>query len=142
MTSTSTEPPARRRRPWSRRTSTGADVALGILLALVEVAVFLLHGFGTGMEIWAAQGDVPRIEAAQRAELDWESYFLVAVLAGAGIAALFRARWTMILQLLAALAAGAMLVGGQHAWDREHPEPPPRPGPEYTPCYSGSGKCN
>ncbi|MEU5808645.1 MULTISPECIES: DUF6234 family protein [unclassified Streptomyces] len=135
-------PPRLPWRPWSRRTATGADVASGVLLLLVEVAVAVLHGFGTGMEVWAAQGRVERIEAAELAELTWLSYYLVVVLGLAAVAALFRARWSVVLQLLAALGVAALLVLAQHDWDRAHPKPPPRPGPEYVPCYSGSGKCN
>ncbi|MCB5179395.1 DUF6234 family protein [Streptomyces antimicrobicus] len=145
MTDASAAPPARPRppwRPWSRRKSTGADVALGVLLLLVEVAVAVLHGFGTGMEVWAAQGEAERIEAAELAELTWLSYHLVVVLALAAVAALFRARWTVVFQLLAALAVAALLALAQHDADRLHPDPPPRPGPEYVPCYSGSGRCN
>ncbi|MEV7611814.1 DUF6234 family protein [Streptomyces sp. NPDC089799] len=135
-------PPRPPWRPWSRRKSTGADVAFGILLLLVEVAVAVLHGFGTGMDIWAAQGQADRIEAAELAELGWLSYHLVVVLGLAGVAALFRARWSVVLQLLAALGVTALLVLAQHDWDRAHPEPPSRPGPEYVPCYSGSGRCS
>ncbi|RSS48964.1 hypothetical protein EF918_36280 [Streptomyces sp. WAC06614] len=93
------------------------------------------------MEVWAAQGQVERIEAAELAELAWLSSYLVVVLGLAGAAALFRARWSVVLQLLAALAVAAVLALAQHDWDRAHPEPPPRSGPAYVPCHSGSGRC-
>lgn len=142
MTHVAPAPPRRRNRPWSNRTSTGADVTVAVLLFLVEMVVFLSTGFAYGMEAWAAQGDQERIDAARLADIAWMSYFLLAVLALAGLAMLSRARWTAVSQLLAAAAAAVLLVLAQHDYDRAHPTPAPRPGPEYVPCYSGSGRCN
>ncbi|MFF4369228.1 DUF6234 family protein [Streptomyces sp. NPDC001594] len=135
-------PRRRRRRPWSHRTSTGADVTVAVLLFLLEAAVFVLVLFGHGMEAWAAQGDRERIEAADHAGRVWMAQFLVAMLVLAVLAMVSRARWTAASHLLAAAAAAALLVLAQHEYDRSHPRPAPRPGPEYVPCYSGSGRCN
>ncbi|KIF02833.1 hypothetical protein PL81_27730 [Streptomyces sp. RSD-27] len=134
-----TEP--RRRRPWSRRTSTGADVTVAIVLFLLEAAVFLSGLFGYGMEAWAAQGDQERIAAADLAGRQWMAGFLVALLLSAVLAMVSRAPWTAASQLLAAAAVAALLVLAQHAYARSHPTPAPRPGPEYVPCHSGSGRC-
>ncbi|MGK5547553.1 DUF6234 family protein [Streptomyces sp. URMC 127] len=143
MTCTPPEPPPRRKwRPWSRRTSLGADVGVGILLFLVEAAVFLGGLFDSGMEIWAAQGQEDRIEAARIAELAWTQHFLIATLVLAGLALLSRAPWTVLSQLLAAGTVAVLLMLAQHDYDRRHPAPPPPPNPAYTPCYSGSGRCN
>ncbi|WP_332757731.1 DUF6234 family protein [Streptomyces sp. MT206] len=30
----------------------------------------------------------------------------------------------------------------QHDYDLSHPRPAPAPSPGYSPCYSGSGRCN
>ncbi|MEU6863485.1 DUF6234 family protein [Streptomyces sp. NPDC046876] len=145
MTHAAPAPPApkrRRNRPWTHRTSTGADVTVAVLLFLVEVVVFLLAAFGYGMEAWAAQGNQERIDAARLADIAWMSHFLLATLVLAGLAMLSRARWTAVSQFLAAAAAAALLVLAQHDYDRAHPTPAPRPGPEYVPCHSGSGRCN
>ncbi|MEV4927326.1 DUF6234 family protein [Streptomyces roseoverticillatus] len=143
MTCALPEPPPRRKwRPWSRRTSLGQDLGVGILLFIVEAAVFLGVLFDYGMEIWAAQGQEDRIEAARSAELAWTQHFLVATLVLAGLALLSRAPWTVLSQLLAAGAVAVLLTLAQHDYDRRHPAPPPAPNPAYTPCYSGSGRCN
>ncbi|MGW2596183.1 DUF6234 family protein [Streptomyces klenkii] len=67
------------------------------------------------MEIWAAQGQEDRIEAARIAKLAWTQHFLIAalVLAGlvlAGLALLSRAPWTVLSQLLAAGATPGPVV--------------------------------
>ncbi|MFF4580343.1 DUF6234 family protein [Streptomyces sp. NPDC001389] len=142
MTHTASDTPRRAHWPWSNRTSTGADVTLAVLLFLLEAVVFVLVLFGQGMEAWAAQGDRERIEAAELAGRVWMSHFLVAMLVLAVLAMVSRARWTAVSHLLAAAAVAALLVLAQHDHDRSHPAPVPRPGPEYVPCYSGSGRCN
>ncbi|MEV5374405.1 DUF6234 family protein [Streptomyces nondiastaticus] len=143
MTYALPEPPPRRRwRPWSRRTPPGLDVGVGVLLFLVEAAVFVAIDFGYGMEVWAAQGAQERIEAARIAGLAWTQRFLIATLVFAGLALLSRAPWTVLSQLLAAGAVAVLLTLAQHDYDRRHPDPPPAPNPAYTPCYSGSGRCN
>ncbi len=120
----------------------GWDIALGIVLFLVEAAVFLWVGFGYGMEVWAAQGKQARIDAAHLAELAWMRHFLIVTVVIAACALLSRAPWTVVSQLLAAGAVAALLVLAQHDYDRAHPGPAPAPDPGYTPCYSGSGRCS
>ncbi|MFE1775389.1 DUF6234 family protein [Streptomyces sp. NPDC059008] len=142
MTCAFPEPSPRRGRPWSRRTPRGRDVGIGIALFVVEAAVFLLAGFGYGMEVWAAQGEQARIDAVQLAQLAWMQYFFVAVVVCAGLAALFRAPWTVLSQLLAAGAVAVLFVLAQHDYDRSHPGPAPVPSAGYTPCYSGSERCD
>ncbi|MGW7552059.1 DUF6234 family protein [Streptomyces rimosus] len=137
-----TPPPRPGRLPWSRRTPLGQDIALGIVLFLVEAAVFLWVGFGYGMEVWAAQGRRARIEAAQLAQLAWTQHFLIALIVIAGLALLSRAPWTVVSQVLAAGVVAALLLLAQHEYDRAHPGPAPKPDPAYTPCYSGSGRCH
>ncbi len=108
MTYAPTEPAPRPRRgrPWSRRTPLGRDIALGIVLFVVEAAVHFSVRFGHGMEMWAAQGDETRIEAARLADLAWMQHFLVAMIVFVVIALLFRAPWTALSQLLAARGGG------------------------------------
>ncbi|MFD6180602.1 DUF6234 family protein [Streptomyces goshikiensis] len=142
MTYAPIEPAPRRGRPWSRRMPLGRDVALGILLFLVEAAVYSAVRFGHGMEMWAAQADETRIEAARLADFAWMQNFLVAMIVFVVLALLFRAPWTAVSQLLAAAAAAALLVLAQHDYDLSHPRPAPAPSPGYSPCYSGSGRCN
>ncbi|MFJ8164458.1 DUF6234 family protein [Streptomyces sp. NPDC096136] len=142
MTPPPLDTPRRRSRPWSRRTSTGADVTVAIVLFLLDAAVFVYGLFGYGMEAWAAQGDQERIEAAELAGRVWMSGSLVVLLLFAVLAMVARAPWTAASQLLAAAGVAALLVLAQHDHDRSHPTPAPRPGPEYVPCYSGSGRCN
>ncbi len=104
--------------------------------------MFLAVLFDYGMETWAAQGQEDRIEAARVAELAWTRHFLIATLVLAGLALLSRAPWTVVSQLLAAGTVAVLLTLAQHDYDRRHPAPPPPPNPAYTPCYSGSGRCN
>ncbi|MFD9480762.1 MULTISPECIES: DUF6234 family protein [Streptomyces] len=120
-----TEPRSRRGwRPWSRRTSLGADLAIGIPLLLLGVGWLALdYMFGHGLEVWAAQGDLDRIDAADLAHMARIQDYLVAVLVVAVLALVFRARWTVLTQLLAAALAGALLMFAQHSWDRSHPGP-------------------
>ncbi|MFF4250860.1 DUF6234 family protein [Streptomyces sp. NPDC001663] len=108
-------PASPRSRPWSSRTSRGSDIAAGIGLFIGETVLFLWLAFGYGMEVWAAQGEQTRIDAAQRAELAMTQHFLLAVLALAGLALLSRARWTATLQLLAAAILAVLLADSQHA---------------------------
>ncbi|MFE0174316.1 DUF6234 family protein [Streptomyces sp. NPDC059002] len=142
MTCALPEPPARRRLPWSGRTSVRADVAVGILLFVVEAVVFVAGLFGHGMEVWAAQGDQARIDAARLAGIAWTAHLLVAALVVAVLAALSRAPWTVVSQLLVAGTLGALLVVSQHEYERTHPGPAPTPRAGYSPCYSGSGTCD
>ncbi|MGW6864159.1 DUF6234 family protein [Streptomyces sp. NPDC054904] len=125
MTDSLTEPrPRSGWRPWSRQTSRGADLTIGILLLLFGVGWLALdYMFGHGMEVWAAQGDRERIDGANLAYIARTQHYLVAVLVIAVLALVSRARWTVLSQLLAAALAGALLVTAQHSWDRSHPGP-------------------
>ncbi|MFI8875432.1 DUF6234 family protein [Streptomyces sp. NPDC055243] len=142
MTCALTEPRRRRRWPWSSRTSLRADVSMGLLLLVVEVVVHVAGSFGHGMEVWAAQDDQARIDAAQRAGIAWTQYLLIGALVLAVLAALARAPWTMMLQLLAVAALTVLFVFSQHEYERTHPGPAPTPSAGYSPCYSGSNRCD
>lgn len=128
MTTSSTEPRRRRgRRPWSRRTPRAADLAIGIPLLLLGAGLLVLDAmFGHGLEIWAAQGDLGRIETADLAYMARLQNFLVVVLVVAVLALVSRAPWTVLSQVLAAILAGVMLTAAQHSWDRSHPPRPVR----------------
>lgn len=125
MTDSPTGPrPRRGLRPWSRRTPLAADLAIGIPLLLLGVGWLALDFMlGHGMEVWAAQGDQERIDAADLAHLARIQNFFVTVLVIAVVALVFRARWTVLSQLSAAALAGALLIIAQHDWDRDHPSP-------------------
>ncbi|MFG2137615.1 DUF6234 family protein [Streptomyces sp. NPDC048650] len=115
----------KRRRPWSHRTRSGVDLALAIPLFLLEIAWLVLDWiFGFGLEVWAAQGDQVRIDAAGLAHIGRVWILLVAVLTLAVLAGVFRARWTVITHLLVALLAGGVLVVARHQWDNSHAPPP------------------
>ncbi|MEW1634039.1 DUF6234 family protein [Streptomyces sp. NPDC093801] len=131
----------RRRRPWSNRTPTGADVTIAVLLFLLEAVVVVLGLFGHGMEEWAAQGDRERIEAAELAGRVWLSRCLVAAMLLAVVAMVSRARWTVVSHLLVAAGIAALLVLDQHDRDRSHPTPEPRPALEFSLCLSGGDRC-
>ncbi|HET6857740.1 MAG TPA: DUF6234 family protein [Streptomyces sp.] len=142
MTHVLPEPSPRRRWPWPSKPSRAKDVSVGIVLFLIEAVVYVGKSFGDGMEVWAAQGEEARIDASRFASLAWAEHFLVVILVLAGLAALARAPWTVLLQLLAAGAVAALLGVAQHDYDRTHPGPAPTPSAGYSPCYSGSGRCN
>lgn len=123
MMNTPTAP--KRWRPWSRRTHLGVDLALAIPLFLLETAWLVLDWmFGLGMEVWAAQGDQDRIDAAGLAHIERVWVVLIAVLTVAVLAGIFRARWTVIAHLLVALLAGGVLVLAQDQLDGSHAPPP------------------
>ncbi|WP_046494130.1 DUF6234 family protein [Streptomyces odonnellii] len=108
-------------RPWSHRTRLGVDIALAMSLFLLEIAWLALDSiYGFGLEVWAAQGDQARIDAAGLAHLGRVRMLLIAALILAVLAGIFRARWTATAQLLAALLAGGVLVAAQQEWDNSH----------------------
>ncbi|MEU8685913.1 DUF6234 family protein [Streptomyces sp. NPDC048611] len=118
-------PAPRRRRPWSHRTRPGVDLAFAIPLLLLETMWLVVDWmFGLGLKVWAAQGDQERIDAAALAHLGRVWVLLVATLALAVLAGVFRARWTVIAHLLVALLAGGVLAVAQHQWDISHPPSP------------------
>ncbi|MFG2359739.1 DUF6234 family protein [Streptomyces sp. NPDC048521] len=122
---TDTLPVPERRRPWSHRTRLGADLALAIPLFLLETAWLVLDWiYGYGLEVWAAQGEQARIDAAGLAHIERVRMLLIAVLLVVVLAALFRARWTVIAHLLMALLVGGSLAAAQHEWDHSHAPPP------------------
>ncbi|MFI9047020.1 DUF6234 family protein [Streptomyces sp. NPDC053427] len=122
---TDTPPAPERRRPWSQRTRLGVDLALAIPLLLLETAWLVLDWiYGYGLEVWAAQGEQAQIDAAGLAHIGRLQMLLIAVLILAVLAAIFRARWTVIAHLLVALLAGGSLTAAQHEWEHSHTSPP------------------
>ncbi|MDT0466643.1 DUF6234 family protein [Streptomyces gibsoniae] len=138
MTNSLPEPTPRRRWPWSSRTSAGSDLAAALALFVGEVAVFGWKSFGCAMQIWAAQGAQAEIETSRIASIAWTEHVLIATLVLAGLAALTRAPWTVLSQLLAAGTLAVLLVLSQYDHDRTHPGPAPTPSVGYSPCYSGT----
>ncbi|MGW2443414.1 DUF6234 family protein [Streptomyces sp. NPDC001675] len=127
-------PVPKRRRPWSRRTRLGVDLALAIPLSLLETGWLVVDWiYGYGLDVWAAQGQQSQIDAAGLAHLGRLRVMLVALLVAAVLAALFRARWTVTAHLLVALLAGGSLAAAQHEWDHSHA---PAPG-----CVRYSANC-
>ncbi|WP_316741830.1 DUF6234 family protein [Streptomyces sp. MK7] len=123
-----------RRWPWSRRTRLGLDLGLAIPLFLLETAWLVLDWiYGFGLEVWAAQGDRARIDAAGLAHIERVRTLLIVVLGLAALAGVFRARWTVIAHLLVALLAGGALTAAQQEWDHSHS---PSPG-----CVRYSANC-
>ncbi|MET8784191.1 DUF6234 family protein [Streptomyces sp. NPDC049097] len=114
-----------RRRPWSRRTRPGVDLALAIPLLLAETAWLALDWiYGFGLEAWAAQGDQARIDSAAFAHMERLRMLLIVVLLLAVLAGVFRARWTVVAHLLVALLAGGILVAERQEWDNSHSPSP------------------
>ncbi|UXY25434.1 DUF6234 family protein [Streptomyces sp. HUAS TT20] len=119
MTDTLSAP--KRRLPWSHRTRLGVDLALAIPLFLLETAWLVLDWtYGHGLEVWAAQGDRARIDAAGLAHMERVRMLQIAVLVLAVVAGMFRARWTVIAHLLVALLTGQVLAVARHEWDNHH----------------------
>ncbi|WP_237545957.1 DUF6234 family protein [Streptomyces sp. SID1046] len=73
---------------------------------------------GHGLDVWAAQGDLGRIETADLAHMARIQTFLVVVL----LALVSRAPRTVLSQVLLAILAGVVLTAAQHSWDRSHPD--------------------
>ncbi|AIA00696.1 DUF6234 family protein [Streptomyces noursei] len=118
-------PAPERRRPWSRRTRLGVDLALAIPLFLLETAWLVVDWiFRYGLELWAAQGEQARIDVASLAHTGRVRVLLISVLIVAVLAAVFRARWTVIAHLLVALLAYGSLTAAQYDWERRHAPPP------------------
>ncbi|MGW1745634.1 DUF6234 family protein [Streptomyces sp. NPDC002092] len=114
-----------RRRPWSRRTRPGVDLAFAIPLFLLEAGWLALDWiYGYGLAVWAAQGDRARIDAAGLAHMERLRELLIVVLVLAVVAGVFRARWTVVAHLLVALLAGGALTAAQREWNHDHSPPP------------------
>ncbi|WP_371589920.1 DUF6234 family protein [Streptomyces virginiae] len=77
---------------------------------------------GHGLDIWAARGDLGRIETADLAHMARIQTFLVVVLVVALLALVSRAPWTVLSQVLLAILAGVVLTAAQHGWDRSRPD--------------------
>ncbi|MCX5387279.1 DUF6234 family protein [Streptomyces sp. NBC_00083] len=135
-------PRRRRRRPWSKKTSLGTDIAAAMLLLLTEILLGVRKVFVDSMEAWAAEGRQTNTAASDLASIRWLEYFLAAIVLLAIIATVCLAPCTAVLQFLAAGAVALMLVLAQHSYHQAHPDPPPKPDPHYTPCYSGSHRCH
>ncbi|WP_242625853.1 DUF6234 family protein [Streptomyces sp. BK022] len=119
-----TLPAPRRRFPWSRRTRLGVDLALAIPLFLLETGWVVLDAvYGVGLEVWAAQGEQARIDAAHLAFMERLRVLQIAALVVVVLAALFRARWTVTAHLLLALLLGGALAGERHDWEKSHSAP-------------------
>ncbi|MEV7202672.1 DUF6234 family protein [Streptomyces griseoluteus] len=121
---TETRPAPRRRFPWSRRTRPGVDLALAIPLFLLETGWVVLDAiYGAGLEVWAAQGEQARIDAAELAFMERLRVLQIAALVLAVLAAVFRARWTAIAHLLLVLLLGGALAAERHDWEKSHSAP-------------------
>ncbi|MEU8963404.1 MULTISPECIES: DUF6234 family protein [unclassified Streptomyces] len=115
-----------RPRPWSRPTSRGADLAFAIPVLLLGTGWLVLDCiYGAGLEVWAAQSDQRRIDAADLAHLGRLHVFLIAVLVMALLAGISRAWWTVTTQLLLALLAGGLLMSVPHPGATGHAGPTP-----------------
>ncbi|MFD7792643.1 MULTISPECIES: DUF6234 family protein [unclassified Streptomyces] len=133
MTDTVSSPA--RRRPWSDRTRLGVDLAFAVPMLLLGVGWLALDWvFAFGLEVWAAQGDQGRIDAASLAHMERLRMLLIALLVPTVLAAVFRARWTVIAHLLLAVLAGGALTAAQHEWDNDHRAP-------STTCVRYSANC-
>ncbi|MFJ8991180.1 DUF6234 family protein [Streptomyces sp. NPDC102279] len=122
MTDTLSAPDSRR--PWSRRTRLGVDLAFAVPLFLSGIAWLAFDWiYAFGLEVWAAQGDEARIDAASLAHMERLRTLLIALLVPAVLAGIFRARWTVIAHLLIALLAGGALTAAQNEWDSDHDLP-------------------
>ncbi|KJS59662.1 hypothetical protein VM95_25895 [Streptomyces rubellomurinus] len=113
-----------------------------MLFLVVLALVYVGRMFGYGMDLWAASGEQGAADRVARGQLSFTWGLLGAALGAAGLAALLRARWTAGLQLFGAAVLFVFAVQLGHAYNRSHPAPPPPPKPGYTPCYSGSGRCD
>ncbi|MFD8258234.1 DUF6234 family protein [Streptomyces griseoluteus] len=121
---TETRPAQRRLFPWSRRTRLGVDLALAIPLFLLETGWVVLDAmYGVGLEVWAAQGEQARIDAADLAFMERLRVLQIAALVLVVLAAVFRARWTAITHLLLALLLGGALAAERHDWEKSHSAP-------------------
>ncbi|MCX4881627.1 DUF6234 family protein [Streptomyces sp. NBC_00847] len=114
-----------RRRPWSRRTRLGVDLALAIPLLLLETGWLVLDWiYGYGLAEWAAQGDQAQVDAAGLAHMQRLRVLLIAVLVLAVVAGVFRARWTVVVHLVVALLACGALTAARQEWNHDHSPPP------------------
>lgn len=111
-------------RPWSHPTPRGVDLAFAISLFLLGTAWLVLDWvFGLGMDVWAAQGDQGRIDAAGLAHIGRTQVLLVVVLTMAVLAGINRAWRTVVALVLATLLVGGVLMAAQHQWDTSHTSP-------------------
>lgn len=121
---TNVAPTPKRWRPWAQPTRWGVDLAIAIPLFLLETTWLVLDWmFGLGLEVWAAQGEQDRIDAAALAHIGRVQVLLIAAFVMATLAGVFRARWMAIAHLLVALLAGGVLLIVQHQWDSSRTPP-------------------
>ncbi|MBK3520832.1 hypothetical protein JHN54_03920 [Streptomyces sp. MBT70] len=101
------------------------DLAFAVPLFLLEAGWLALDAvYGYGLDVWAAQGAQWQIDAAGLAYMGRIRALLITALVLAVLAAISRARWTVIAHLLVALLAGGALTAAQHDWDQRHAPPP------------------
>jgi hypothetical protein len=136
------ESPTGRRRFWIPKAPLPVDVVACCVLLSVEVLLYVWLFLGAGLQIWAAGDDSATVDAVQRTELIRTQWLFVAALALLLVAAVLRAPWMFVGQLLAAAALAVLLTLAHHDYARTHPTPAPAPTSYYQPCYSGSGTCN
>ncbi|MFE3505510.1 DUF6234 family protein [Kitasatospora sp. NPDC059146] len=120
----------------------GRDLTIGVLLFLALGVFYLVRLFSLGMHAWAGQVTDGTADRTADAQLGFTWHLMGATFGFAALAALLRARWTAAVLVLAALVLSTSAAQQQHAWDRGHPAPPTPLPTWYTPCYSGSGRCN
>ncbi|MFC5647458.1 DUF6234 family protein [Kitasatospora cinereorecta] len=118
------------------------DIVLGVLSFGAVGVVFVGRMFAYGMDVWAAGGSPDVADQVSLAQMAFTWKVLIVSLLLAGVAALLRARWTAALQLVAVVLLFGLTVLLRHDFDRSHPAPPAPLNSGYTPCYSGSGRCN
>lgn len=98
------------------------DLAIGVPLLLLGAGWLVSDAmFGHGLDVWAAQGHLGRIETADLAYMARLQNFLVVVLVVGLLALVSRAPWTVLSQALVAILAGVVLTAAQHSWDRSRP---------------------
>jgi hypothetical protein len=131
--------PRSTRSPWARRARTSDDLVALALLLVVQAGAAVLVLMAQGMAIWGALGDSAGIDAAAHQEIVRTWWLLgTAVLAGA-VAAVYRARWTVVGQVVVIAVLAGLLVFSQHEWNVSHPAPRARPsaGPCHVPTACG-----
>ncbi|WP_329571978.1 DUF6234 family protein [Kitasatospora sp. NBC_01266] len=141
MITLSTRPAGKTRRRWPLvgRAPLAVDVPFGILLSVLEAAIYVWQLVFLRLDMLQTndfQVTDSSADAYALASLAWTHRLLLLALAVTVLAAVARAPWSLVLQLTAVMALGALLSLAQNHYDRAHP---PKPVPYTGPvCYSGS----